>query len=77
VSAAASTSPQGAIQFVAIGGFGERPILLKNVEGDRQENWTELAAEWYSQAGDAFASADYRSEVAAILVGRVVKEVQI
>lgn len=77
VSAAASTSPQGGIQFVAIGGYGERPVLLKNGEDARQGNWTELAAECYAQASDAFASADYRSEVAAILVGRVVKEVLI
>jgi hypothetical protein len=35
-----------------------------------------LAGERYADAGDAFASAKYRSEVAAILVGRVVKEVQ-
>lgn len=76
VSAAASVSPEGDALLVAIGGFGERPHLIEVAGEDQPEGWMKLAGERYADAGDAFASAKYRSEVAAILVGRVVKEVQ-
>lgn len=65
---------------VCLGGFGERPIRVEAdkswVGGDEGvEAATEAARRAYSSAGDQWASAEYRSEVAAILVGRLVREV--
>ncbi len=76
VSAAAAFFPEGKLPFVAIGGFGERPLLLQPGMGTTSAEWKQLAAEKYAGAGDAFASAEYRSEIVATLVARVVEEVQ-
>lgn len=76
VSAAASLSAGERRISVAIGGFGSRPRLLEGEPGASSKQWQELAMESYAEAGDAFASAEYRSEVVSVLVDRVVKEVQ-
>jgi CO/xanthine dehydrogenase FAD-binding subunit len=76
VSAAAAFFPESKLPFAAIGGFGERPLLLEPGEGASSAVWRQLAAEKYAEAGDAFASAEYRSEIVATLVERVVEEVQ-
>ena len=75
-SAAAVRSVSESRTRVAIGGFGARPLLLEGAPEDSPEHWQELAKVSYADAGDAFASAEYRSEVVSILVDRVVKEVQ-
>jgi CO/xanthine dehydrogenase FAD-binding subunit len=76
VSAAAASTAAGGDLSVAIGGFGARPLLLEDGSEKSPEQWGKFAAEQYADANDPFASAEYRSEVAAILVERVVKEVQ-
>lgn len=76
VSAAAAAPVGGAPFRVAIGGYGLRPILLAPVEKEGIEASKKEAAQQFSSAGDAFASAEYRSEIVAILVERALKEVQ-
>jgi CO/xanthine dehydrogenase FAD-binding subunit len=76
VSAAAALSSDGEGIRVAVGGFGKRPQLLNNDRNGSGVDWKQLATENYAEAVDAFASAEYRSDVAAILVDRVVREVQ-
>jgi CO/xanthine dehydrogenase FAD-binding subunit len=66
VCAAVSRGPGRAGLVIAIGGFGERPILVADAR----------AAEWaYARAEDAWASAEYRSAVAGVLVRRLAAEV--
>jgi CO/xanthine dehydrogenase FAD-binding subunit len=77
VSAAAASPARGGGLVVAIGGFGDRPVLLENGNAGSMDDLKRQAVECYAQAGDAFASAEYRSEVAGILVERVLKEVQV
>ncbi len=55
---------------LALGGFGQRPILVP-VDPFDPEAATKAAAAAYRQAGDAWAEADYRSEVAGVLARRV------
>ncbi len=64
---------------VALGGFGSRPIGVAKAElalaaGD-VPGAAEAARTAYAQAEDAWASAEYRSEVAAVLVRRLAGEV--
>jgi CO/xanthine dehydrogenase FAD-binding subunit len=76
VSAAASAPDRGEALSVAIGGYGERPLCLEPVQKGAIEDAQAQAAQYYSTAADAFASAEYRSEIVSILVGRTLKEVQ-
>ena len=65
---------------VALGGYGEQPSswawegVGASLDGLLTEASTK-ASEIYRSAGDAFASAEYRSEIAGILARRVVSEV--
>jgi putative selenate reductase FAD-binding subunit len=63
---------------LALGGFGRAPLLLDDIEGSLQEEGVEgvvaAAAAAYAAAEDAWASAEYRSHVAGILAGRLLKE---
>jgi len=64
---------------VALGGFGARPVLLPLATAEVDDAGVvdqvgRLASEAYAQAGDAWASADYRSEVAGVLVRRLLRE---
>lgn len=61
---------------LALGGFGRRPVLLSLAAGQTSDaaiadQMGRLASEAYAQAGDAWASAEYRSEVAGVLVRRL------
>jgi carbon-monoxide dehydrogenase medium subunit len=65
---------------IAIGGFGDRPIPIEIGVGDRSpEEWVDAAGEEararYSDAGDLWASAEYRSSIAKVLVKRLLSEV--
>lgn len=67
---------------VALGGFGSAPERHKGefesgAAGDSSaiDAAARWAAETYAQAGDPFASAAYRADVASVLVRRVLKEV--
>ncbi len=65
----------------ALGGYGERPIRLTKLEealekGASIADAAALAEKAYSDAGDAFASAAYRAEIAGVLARRLLTEVQ-
>jgi CO/xanthine dehydrogenase FAD-binding subunit len=65
---------------IAIGGFGDLPIRLREAENrlrkDRDPGPAiESARQAYAHAGDAWASAEYRSEMAGLLVGRLLRKV--
>ncbi len=65
----------------AIGGYGERPIRLTKMEDalEKGASLTEAAAfaeKAFSEAGDAFASAAYRAEIAGVLARRLLTEVK-
>ena len=53
---------------VALGGFGNSPILA--MDGPSHMGADVAAGNAYSEAGDQWASAAYRSDVAAILAKR-------
>jgi probable selenate reductase FAD-binding subunit len=66
---------------IALGGFGEYPIRLMEAE----KLWTEtqdpervgmVAQDAYKNAEDKWASGEYRSEIAGVLVKRILKEVR-
>jgi carbon-monoxide dehydrogenase medium subunit len=64
----------------ALGGCGERPIRLTKMEealgkGASLEDAAALAEKVYSNAGDAFASAAYRADIAGVLARRLLAEV--
>jgi len=64
----------------ALGGYGERPIRLTKMEdalakGANLSEAAALAEKAYSDAGDAFASAAYRAEIAGVLARRLLTEV--
>ena len=66
---------------IAIGGFGDYPIRLMEaekvwIETRDLEQVGKAAQEAYKNAEDKWASADYRSEIAGVLVKRLLKEVQ-
>ncbi len=65
----------------ALGGYGERPIRLTEMEealekGASLADAAALAEKAYSGAGDAFASAAYRAEIAGVLARRLLTEVK-
>lgn len=71
VAAAAAAWPSGRTRL-ALGGFGPTPALV--LDGP-EPGGAELAArQAYSQAGDSWAPADYRSAVAAELAVRCIRE---
>ncbi|TFH38037.1 MAG: hypothetical protein E4G99_00605, partial [Anaerolineales bacterium] len=80
-SAAARAKPAGQDVFqLALGGHGERPYGWTMEAGEASHAdvlaaASEKASEIYRSAGDAFASAEYRSEIAGILSRRVLSEV--
>jgi CO/xanthine dehydrogenase FAD-binding subunit len=57
----------------ALGGCGSRPVLLEELPPDPDAAGV-VAREVYSGASDEWASAEYRSEVAEVLVRRLVGE---
>lgn len=64
---------------VVIGGHGNRPLRVREAEaavadGDAASAGRAAAAA-FAEAGDAWASAEYRSHVAAVLVRRLASEV--
>jgi CO/xanthine dehydrogenase FAD-binding subunit len=53
---------------LAVGGFGPTPSLA--LDGPEAEGVVQAAQNACSEAGDAWASADYRCQVASVLAGR-------
>lgn len=63
---------------IALGGFGPQPVRLdlESIESDDDlKRVAELAREEFKEAGDEWASAEYRSQVAGTLTTRVAREV--
>lgn len=82
VSAAAALHDDGGQRTIhlAVGGFGDHPSFWKKEHSalDQEEilaSVTTSAQKVAENAGDDFASAAYRAEVAGILIRRVVSEV--
>jgi CO/xanthine dehydrogenase FAD-binding subunit len=62
---------------IAVGGHGAYPQLISKDENLAIQGAAELAGTMYSEAGDQWASADYRSSVAATLVARLLAEAEL
>ncbi len=80
-AAVAQIEPEGGQRQlrVALGGYGARPILVPAIEGEPEsesaaDELGRLASRAYAEAGDAWGSAEYRSEVAGVLVRRLIRE---
>ncbi|MCK5634143.1 MAG: FAD binding domain-containing protein [Anaerolineales bacterium] len=75
-------APKGKSNVIAaLGGCGEWPIRLTKLEealekGASHAEAAAFAAKAYSDAGDAFASAAYRAEIAGVLARRLLAEVR-
>ena len=69
---AAAGSVLNGVVTVALGGFGNRPVRLGASDG--AEGFAASAAQAFARAGDAWASAAYRSAIGAILTRRVVEK---
>ncbi len=67
VCAAVALWPSGRTR-VTLGGFGEAPLLA--LDGPERGGEVKSAADAYSQAKDQWASAEYRQEMAEVLVKR-------
>lgn len=72
VSAAVARWNSGRTRIV-LGGYGNEPVLVLDGKDDLQIE--EVVRMAFSDAGDEWASAEYRSEVAAVLVNRCLDQV--
>jgi CO/xanthine dehydrogenase FAD-binding subunit len=70
VCAAVARWPSGRTR-VALGGFGRAPVLA--LDGPEPGGAEVAARNAYAQAGDEWASAEYRQEVAAVLTRRCIE----
>jgi CO/xanthine dehydrogenase FAD-binding subunit len=73
VCVAAARWPSGRIR-VAVGGFGAAPLLA--FDGTEPDGVEAAARNAFSEAGDQWASAEYRSATAAVLAARCLTELQ-
>lgn len=71
VSAAVAQWPSGRTRVV-LGGYGDQPVMV--LDGPTPDGAVVAARDAYSQAEDAWAGADYRSDVAGILVRRCLEK---
>lgn len=71
VCVAVAAWPSGRTR-VALGGFGPAPALA--FDGSEAEGAEIAARNAYSQAGDEWASAEYRQEIAGVLTRRLVDQ---
>lgn len=58
---------------VSLGGYGPRPIMVAS--GEPAARAGDQSSTAYAEAGDQWASAEYRREVAGLLISRVLEEV--
>lgn len=75
ICAAVAINRADKLAGIALGGYGAYPQLISTDENLSIQEATELAGTIYAEAGDQWASADYRSSVAATLVARLLTEV--
>lgn len=73
VFAAVGSWPSGRTRIV-LGGYGEAPLLA--MDGPEKEGMETAARNAYGGAGDQWASAEYRQEMAALLVKRCATELE-
>lgn len=73
VCAAAAAWPSGRLRLV-LGGHGAAPVLA--LDGPERNGAEEAASNAYYAAGDEWASAEYRREVAATLAKRCLEELR-
>ncbi len=71
VSAAVAQWPSGRTRVV-LGGYGDQPVMV--LDGPTADGAVVAARDAYSQAEDEWAGADYRSDVAGILVDRCLQK---
>ena len=76
ICAAVSIDPSEKQVRIALGGYGAHPSLLPNDRALKAKEGADLAREMYGEAGDQWASADYRSSAAATLVARLLTELE-
>ncbi len=74
--AQSNSRSDNATATIAIGGFGECPLRAKEAEkkaaaGEALDSVAQAAASLFEKAEDAWASAEYRSAVVAVLVKRL------
>ena len=69
--AAAARWPSGRTRIV-LGGYGKAPLTI--LDGEANEGVLEAAEVAYLTAGDQWASAEYRSEMAKVLAERCLAE---
>jgi len=74
VCAAIGKWPSGRTR-VALGGFGEAPVLV--FDGPQSSGAVAAAKNAYSLAADVWASSAYRQEIASILTGRILSRLEI
>jgi CO/xanthine dehydrogenase FAD-binding subunit len=67
VSAALAQWPSGRTRVV-LGGYGDQPVMV--LDGPTADGAVVAARDAYSQAEDEWAGAEYRSDVAGVLVER-------
>lgn len=72
IAAAVCQWPSGRTRVV-LAGYGEQPIMV--LDGPNSDGAEAAAKDAYSLAGDQWASAEYRSETAAELVLRCLKQI--
>lgn len=70
VCAAVALWPSGRTR-VALGGYGNTPLLA--MDGPDSKGAQQAARDAYREAGDQWASAEYRSDVAEVLVRRCIQ----
>jgi putative selenate reductase FAD-binding subunit len=74
VGAAAACWPSGRTRL-ALGGFGPAPILA--LDGPEAQGAEDAARSAYSDAGDEWASAEYRREMAQVLTRRCLQGLEL
>lgn len=74
VCVAAAFFEKSAKARVALGGYGARPILLVDESDPNAQTVAQTARAAYADAGDQWASGEYRADVAATLAERVMNE---
>lgn len=72
VATAAVIWPSGRTRVVLCG-YGDQPIMV--VDGPEPDGAELAAKDAYSEAGDQWASAEYRSETASVLVKRCLSDI--
>ena len=72
VAAVVSQWPSGRTRVV-MAGFGDQPVLV--LDGPDADGAESAARDAYSKAGDQWASAEYRADVAAALVLRCLNQI--